>query len=98
MADFGKALELEPKDPSLYYNRGNASFRAGRFDRAVADYTEALRLRPRYAEAVYNRSLARYRLGKYDQALADPNASGRLGHEVPADYLAALRKAAGRTP
>jgi HAMP domain-containing protein len=62
----------------LYYNLGNAYFRAGRLGRAVLNYERALLLEPRFEDAQYNLDVARetvaVRFGKdsVSGALRDP--------------------------
>ena len=46
IADFSKALELNPKDAHLYHNRGAAYEDKGDHDRAIADYRRALQFDP----------------------------------------------------
>lgn len=36
--DFGKAIEIEPNDPTSYLGRGVANFELGRIEESVADY------------------------------------------------------------
>jgi tetratricopeptide (TPR) repeat protein len=43
----------------LYYNLGNANFRAGRYGHAIYNYERALRVQPGQADAEYNLELAR---------------------------------------
>ncbi len=44
MADFTRAVELDPSNANALFNRGSALDSLGEFDRAVADYTRALQL------------------------------------------------------
>jgi tetratricopeptide (TPR) repeat protein len=54
-----------------YYNRGNAYFGEGEYDRAIADYAQAIALDPKFKVAYFNRGDT-YRLkGDYDRAIAD---------------------------
>jgi lipoprotein NlpI len=47
-------MGIDPTYPSAYNNRGNAWYRRGDFDRAIAD-DEAIRLEPNYGHAYINR-------------------------------------------
>jgi tetratricopeptide (TPR) repeat protein len=71
LADFDRALELDPHYPEAYNNRGAACHALGDLDGALADLDRALRLNPSYAEAYNNRGAARHALGDLDGALAD---------------------------
>ncbi len=44
VADFARAVELDPTNANALFNRGSALDSLGEFDRAVADYTRALQL------------------------------------------------------
>ncbi|HEU4344564.1 MAG TPA: tetratricopeptide repeat protein, partial [Candidatus Binatia bacterium] len=50
IAEFNKALEINPKSALAYYHRGLAYSNKGRHDLAVADYTDALALNPAILE------------------------------------------------
>ena len=56
IADFTKAIEINPHDAEAYYNRGIANQVKGDRDLAIADYTRALEIKPRHARAHYNRA------------------------------------------
>lgn len=43
----------------LFYNLGNANFRAGRFGHAIFNYERALRIAPGQADSLYNLDVAR---------------------------------------
>lgn len=45
--------------PELYYNLGNAYFKANEIGRSILNYERALRLDPHFQDALYNLTLAR---------------------------------------
>jgi tetratricopeptide (TPR) repeat protein len=51
IADFTKALELNPR-AECAYSRGEAYSLKGQWDQAIADYTKALELNPRFVTAI----------------------------------------------
>ena len=55
IANYGKAIELNPELVEAYTQRGNAYRDKAELDSAIADYTEALKLRPKVAEFYYTR-------------------------------------------
>ena len=49
IADFTRAIEVEPNDAFAYTNRGSAHYEKGEFDHAIADLNKALELNPKSA-------------------------------------------------
>ncbi len=78
LADYSRAIRLDPGLAVAYVNRGIIRYETGQFAAAVGDYDAAIRLRPDLPEAWNNRSLARHRLGLYEQAKADFDQTIRL--------------------
>ena len=54
LADYGRALALNPEDARAYNNRGNTHRNLQDYAAALADYGRALELNPEYASAYYN--------------------------------------------
>ncbi len=71
IADFTKAIEIDPNDPKAYNNRGVAYGNKGQYDQAIADFTKALEIDPKYDKAYYNRGRTYADKGLYDQAISD---------------------------
>jgi tetratricopeptide (TPR) repeat protein len=65
------ALRLDPKNPLIPYNQGNAYFDNKQYERAIADYTQTVALDADFALAYYNRGLAWERLGNPTAAAGD---------------------------
>ena len=65
IADYDRALELNPQFAQAYYNRGNAKRTLKDYQGAIADYDKAIELNPRFAQAYYNRGVAKSDLGNY---------------------------------
>ncbi|MBV8887365.1 MAG: tetratricopeptide repeat protein [Chroococcidiopsidaceae cyanobacterium CP_BM_RX_35] len=81
IADYTKALQLNPKSAEAYNYRGNARLNLRDKQGAIADYDQAIKLNPNYADAFNDRGDGRSALGDnqgaitdYDQAIQiDPN-------------------------
>jgi tetratricopeptide (TPR) repeat protein len=71
LADYARAIALDPGDARPFVNRGIVHYEQGRFASAIADYDQALRLQPDLPEALNNRALAYIRAGRYDLAQRD---------------------------
>jgi len=54
-----------------YYNRGNAYYEMGAYDKAMADYDKTIERAPGLLYAYNNRGLLYYRKGEYERAIED---------------------------
>ena len=64
-----KAIAIDAKQSSAYYNYGNALKELRRLDDALASYDKCIVLKPDYAEAYNNRGSILKELGQLDDAL-----------------------------
>ena len=71
MAEFSKAIELNPHAWALWAHRGNAYKGLKQFDKALADHSKAIELGPKYAVVWNNRGETYVELRQWDKALAD---------------------------
>jgi tetratricopeptide (TPR) repeat protein len=72
IADYAKAILLDPYMGDWYYERGKIHQELGRYDAAVADYTKALKLNLDDNEAYYSRALDIDILGTYGGSALEP--------------------------
>jgi tetratricopeptide (TPR) repeat protein len=76
-ADLSSAIELEPKEPHLFYTRGRMSYLLGDFADALEDFSEALRLGQIHENDYYDQEVSFWRaatfvaLGNFEAARAD---------------------------
>ena len=78
IADYNRTIEINPKFPWSYHNRGIVLGRLKRWDEAIADYGLAIELDPNYASAYNGRAWANCQLGKFEEALPDANKAIEL--------------------
>ena len=86
LADYDRAIELQPDYVEAYNNRGIAKSELGRDEAAVADYDEAIGLKSDLADAYSNRGNAKSELGQHEAAVADYDEAIRLNPDLAAAY------------
>jgi len=86
IADYTKAIELNPKFDLAYNNRGVTYHMLGKYNEALVEYNKAIELNPKYADAYNNRGMAYHVLGKYKEAFADYNKSTELNPQDASPY------------
>ena len=73
LADFTKAISLDPNYAQAYANRGLVYRKSNQLDLALADFNKALSIDPNYAPAYVGRGSVYSQQGRHEQALADFN-------------------------
>ncbi len=86
IADYTRALQLDPEFAWAYIERGNAYGELQQYDKAIADYDQALTLDPKDTRAYRNRGNAYYVLQQYDKAIADYGQALTLDPESALAY------------
>jgi tetratricopeptide (TPR) repeat protein/S1-C subfamily serine protease len=86
IADYDKALTLNPKFAEAYNNRGNAKSAVGDNQAAIADYDKALALNPKDARTYNNRGITKFDLGDNQAAIADYNRAIALNPKYAEAY------------
>jgi tetratricopeptide (TPR) repeat protein len=71
IAEYSRAIELDPTHFKAYFNRGFAYDKLRNFTAAIADYSRALAIDPKNAYAYYNRGISYDRSGDFDFAIRD---------------------------
>jgi tetratricopeptide (TPR) repeat protein len=73
IADYDKALAINPRESDAYIGRGLAKEKTGDPSGAIDDYNQALAINPKdYLHLIYfNRGIARDKLGDFQGALVD---------------------------
>jgi tetratricopeptide (TPR) repeat protein len=88
IADYTRAIDIDPKLDQALINRGAMYDRRRDYDHAIADYTRAIAVSPRPGKvlALVYRGLAHHKKGDLDRAIADYSHAIELGKE-PAAWL-----------
>ncbi|MGI8467231.1 MAG: TonB family protein [Pyrinomonadaceae bacterium] len=71
VADYDKAIELNPKNASSYLSRGLSYYNKNSYDLAISDYNKGIELSPKESIAYFNRGDSYEKLGNAQKALAD---------------------------
>src|SRR3984893_10335245 len=114
IADYDKAIELDPKYTVAYFNRGLAYGNKADLDHAIADFGKAIELDPKFAPAYNARAWTYFKAAKAAQGLPDvekslqllpddPGALDTRGHIVEAlgrreEAIADFRRALAKAP
>jgi tetratricopeptide (TPR) repeat protein len=98
LADFEKAIELDPGSAKAWMLRGTVWMLTGHSSKALADFDISLKLEPENAEVLGRRCVVRMRLRQLEEALADCNraaelAPGDLDSHISLGMVQALRGA-----
>ncbi len=70
LANYDRAIAIQPGYAQAYNNRGAVLGRMGQHEAALASYEQALALQPHYPEAAYNRGNVLAEMGRHEEALA----------------------------
>jgi tetratricopeptide (TPR) repeat protein len=71
IADYSKAIELNPEFIDAYLRRGNIYSRKGQYNNAISDYSRLIELKPEDPESYYIRGGTYIGKGEYDNAISD---------------------------
>ena len=87
IADYTKAIEINPQDVGAYTNRGIAKNGLKDYQGAIADYNKALEINPKDAIAYSNRGASKELLGDLKGACDDWRKAVDLGHQSAAQWV-----------
>jgi tetratricopeptide (TPR) repeat protein len=86
IAEYTRALKINPNYIEAYNNRGVVYRRKGQYDKAIADYNKVLEINPRDADAFNNRGAVYTWKGQYDQAISDYNKALEINPNFAESY------------
>ena len=87
IADYDRAIELNPNYAEAYFLRGVAKVVLGDYRGAKADFDRAIELNPNYTEACFFRGGAKVVLGDYRGAKADYDRAIELNSDYADTYI-----------
>ncbi len=85
IAEFKKAIELDPTAPDNHRNLGTVYLAQGKLNESVAAYEQAIKLNPKFGEAYGDLAGAYAGLAKYPEAIA----AGKKSIELAPKYVTA---------
>jgi tetratricopeptide (TPR) repeat protein len=71
LADFNRAIEIDPKKAAGYLGRANTLNIMGQYAQSIADYNIVIEINPKIANAYVNRGSAYSHLGEIEKAIVD---------------------------
>src|ERR1035437_10235006 len=78
IADYDKAIKLDPKNAHAYFNRGNAKYKSKDIKGAIADYDKIIAINPKLGVAYLDRGNAKDELQDRTAACMDWNKASEL--------------------
>ena len=87
IADYSKAIKINPKFVKAYNNRGVAYSMKKQYELAIADFTKAIELDPKNGKAYHNRAIVYLYLGENAKVRHDIQKAQSLGVKVNPDLL-----------
>jgi len=86
MNDINKAIELNPNDPNMYFQRGTIMARMLNHEAAEQDFSLTLNMEPNLVDALLGRSIERRYLHKYESAFRDVYRASTIDPNNPKIY------------
>ena len=87
IADYSKALKLDPKYARAFDRRGNAYLSKGDLEHALTDFNQAIAIDPILADAYMHRGMVHAARGFHDLAVIDFNSALNIQPNAPDGYL-----------
>lgn len=86
MLDMDKAIELNPKDPNMFFSRGRIKAKMNEHEAAEQDFSLAITLNPGMINAYLARSVEKRALKKYESAFRDIFMAAKYDSANPKVY------------
>ena len=75
LADYTRALQMQPNNSTAYHNRGNTLEKMGRLEAAMVDFSRAAELDTNSSASKHARALLLDKMGRHEEALTDFSAA-----------------------
>jgi tetratricopeptide (TPR) repeat protein len=86
IADYSRAIAINPDFSDAYYNRAVAFSNLNQPDKAIADYSKAIEFEPNFAKAYYNRGNKYEYLKQWENAISDYTRALGIDPGIKAAY------------
>jgi tetratricopeptide (TPR) repeat protein len=96
IAEFRKAIEIDPKLAAAHSNLGVVLLDPGQRDKAIAEFRKAIQLDPKVAAAHAALGLVLALRGQRDEAVAESRNAIQLDPKLAVAHYALVRRRAGR--
>ena len=87
IADWTKAIEMNPMYAKAYFNRGLAKENLKDYQASIADYTKAIEIDSEYYPAYTNRGIVLEIVGNLKDACRDWKKAAALGDTKPIEWI-----------
>ena len=87
IADYTKAIEINPDFGTAYNNRGISKRKLNDYYGSIADFTKAIEINPDFAIAYSDRGFSKYSLKDYYGAIADYTKFTELDPDNPVAFF-----------
>ncbi len=91
IAEFDKAIELNPEHVRAYYKRGRVKSNLDDYTGAIDDYTYVIKLNPEHVRSYSSRGAAKFRLGESKSDGRDAKKARHLYQEAIDDWTQAIK-------
>jgi protein O-mannosyl-transferase len=71
IAEFSRAITINPEYTDALYNRGSAYGNSGQLRKALDDFSKVIEIDPKFTDAYFLRGITHTSLGQWDKAVAD---------------------------
>lgn len=80
LADYSKAIEMNPNNPNVYMYRGSLYYQNSDFASAITDFDMVIEIDENNHFAYYNRGMAYFKLNENDKGCQDFHKACQLGN------------------